>query len=317
MSATISGQTQFQLTIITICLNCASDIAVTCESVINQTWQEFEWVVIDGGSTDGTVEILSKYSGRIDVLVSEKDRNTSDAINKALKLARGEYVLLLTGGDRLASSSALEEGFARVSHDADIIYGDIMVMKDNQVCDASISPPESEVDALFFVHDIISMLSSFIKRELYEKYGGFNESYVVANDLERMIVFSRNGCTFKKVDCMIAAFALGGISDKKSPLFLLHMAERKALHTTYYSEEEIAEATRRYMLRRKYSVVRSFPCLPWKFRVFSVWEAMNGTKRRYSFFGVTLLKVRYKSKYASVGRNTYYLLGCMKIPQIF
>ena len=89
------------LTIITVCRN-EPNIERTCESIVSQTWQDFEWIVVDGASTDGTLDILEKYKDRIDVFVSEPDTGIFNAMNKGIRLAHGEFLNFMNGGDEFA-----------------------------------------------------------------------------------------------------------------------------------------------------------------------------------------------------------------------
>lgn len=116
------------LTIITVCFNIKDEIERTCQSIVNQTWQNFEWIVIDGGSTDGTVDILKKYSDRINILVSEPDKGIYNAMNKGIKLSHGEWLNFMNGGDRFTSNDVLKEVFSGKEYSADVLYGKNTIM---------------------------------------------------------------------------------------------------------------------------------------------------------------------------------------------
>lgn len=111
-----------KITVITVCRNCASTIEATVRSVLAQDYPDLEYVVVDGASTDGTLEILRKHADRISRLVSEPDRGVYDAMNKGLRLATGEYLLFMNAGDVFAANDVLSKAAARA--DADVIYGD-------------------------------------------------------------------------------------------------------------------------------------------------------------------------------------------------
>ena len=97
-----------KLSVITVCYN-EKEIERTCRSIAGQKCQNFEWIVIDGGSTDGTLEILQRYKGRIDKLVSEPDKGVFDAMNKGIKLAHGEWLNFMNGGDLFANDEVVGE----------------------------------------------------------------------------------------------------------------------------------------------------------------------------------------------------------------
>ena len=110
-----------KLTIITINYNNLEGLKRTVESVLNQTWQEFEYIVIDGGSNDGSAEYIESQSEHIDYWVSEPDKGIYNAMNKGIAKARGEYLLFLNSGDHLYSAKVLEENYGKIA-DFDLIY---------------------------------------------------------------------------------------------------------------------------------------------------------------------------------------------------
>ena len=122
--------TQPLLSVITICYN-EKQIERTCQSIVNQTWQDFEWIVVDGGSTDGTLDILNKYRNRINILISEPDEGIYDAQNKGIKLAHGQYLNFMNGGDAFYNSTVLEKVFKDKDQTADVLYGKYCTI-DNQ-----------------------------------------------------------------------------------------------------------------------------------------------------------------------------------------
>jgi glycosyltransferase involved in cell wall biosynthesis len=95
---------QPKLTVVTIVYNNVRDIERTVLSVLNQTYPNIEYLIIDGSSTDGTLELLKKYEGRLAKLISEKDEGIYDAMNKGLALASGDYILFMNSGDEIYTS---------------------------------------------------------------------------------------------------------------------------------------------------------------------------------------------------------------------
>ncbi|MDO4800912.1 MAG: glycosyltransferase [Prevotellaceae bacterium] len=120
-----------KISVITVVLNDAEHIRHTIESYLHQTLENKEYIVIDGGSTDGTLDIISEYAERIDFLCSEKDNGLYDAMNKGIKQCSGEWINILNSGDVFASDDALKEVIDAVGDtDADIIYGDSIERND-------------------------------------------------------------------------------------------------------------------------------------------------------------------------------------------
>ena len=103
----------YKLSIITVCYN-EPNLEKTCKSIIEQTYQDFEWIVVDGGSNEQTQNIWNKYKNRINYFISEKDSGVYNAMNKGIKQSNGEYLLFLNAGDYLFDKDALKITFDRV-----------------------------------------------------------------------------------------------------------------------------------------------------------------------------------------------------------
>ena len=204
------------LTIITICYNIKDEIERTCKSIIDQTWQDFEWIVVDGGSTDGTVDVLKKYADRIDVLISEKDSGIYNAMNKGIKLAHGTWLNFMNGGDCFAANDVLEKVFKDKEYNADVLYGDMRIQKKGK--EVHINHYPNEVNKTYFKHGRIGHQAAFIKYDLFEKYGMYNEKYKIASDWEKWIIFTENNCVFQHLDFIVCNFDVSGIGSKPSPL---------------------------------------------------------------------------------------------------
>ena len=120
-----------KLSVITVVYNNVNDIERTILSVINQTYDNIEYLVIDGLSTDGTIEVIKKYQDRISKFITEKDNGIYDAMNKGLTLATGDYVLFMNSGDEIYASDTVEKVFASAD-DADIYYGETEMFNNNR-----------------------------------------------------------------------------------------------------------------------------------------------------------------------------------------
>ena len=119
------------VTIITVVFNGKIYIEETIQSVIGQTYKNIEYIVIDGGSNDGTVDIISKYANNITYWISEPDKGIYDAMNKGIKVAKGEWLNFLNAGDSYIDNKVLANVFESDLSDATIIYGDIKVLNEN------------------------------------------------------------------------------------------------------------------------------------------------------------------------------------------
>lgn len=117
--------TQPTISIITVTYNCANDIETTIQSVLQQTYPQIEYLIIDGGSSDGTQEVISRYSQDIAYFISEPDKGIYDAMNKGIRQASGEWVFFLNAGDIFTTPQILERIFSQEWEAYSAIYGDI------------------------------------------------------------------------------------------------------------------------------------------------------------------------------------------------
>lgn len=115
-----------KITVITVCYNTVETIEETILSVINQTYENIEYVIIDGGSMDGTVDVIKKYSDRISYWISEPDMGIYDAMNKGIKAATGDYINFMNAGDSFYENSVLESVACSIDRKAVIVYGQLM-----------------------------------------------------------------------------------------------------------------------------------------------------------------------------------------------
>ncbi|MEY3501749.1 MAG: hypothetical protein RL308_3422 [Bacteroidota bacterium] len=199
-----------KLSIITINYNNLEGLKRTVESVVNQTWQEFEYIVIDGGSTDGSVAYIESQSVHFDYWVSEPDKGIYNAMNKGIKAATGEYLLFMNSGDVLVDDVAILNSCAEKLIE-DIIAFDCFLEKDHKITGRR---THIENPTLFYVFkNGFKHQSTFIKKSLFEKLGLYNESYTIAGDYEFWIrCFMNPATTSKSYTTPIAIFQLNGIS---------------------------------------------------------------------------------------------------------
>lgn len=121
-----------KISVITVCYNAENEIEKTIESVIKQTFNDFEYIIIDGSSTDSTLNIVNNYKSSIQQIISEPDKGIYDAMNKGIKMANGEWVIMMNAGDQFASNTVLDEIFSSYIPDSiDFIYSDVLVKNRN------------------------------------------------------------------------------------------------------------------------------------------------------------------------------------------
>ena len=196
-----------KLTIITVNLNNAAGLEKTIESVLKQTFTDYEYFVIDGGSVDASPDIIRKHESGLAWWVSEKDKGIYNAMNKGILKSSGEYCYFLNSGDYLWSADALEKVFA-LSNGEDIVYGN-MVHGDLKRVDLGLK----EVSFFDFFIGSIYHQSAFIKTALFGTVGLYNESLKVVSDWEFFIkaIFLHH-CSLKYVNVDVALYEIGGLS---------------------------------------------------------------------------------------------------------
>jgi len=173
-----------KLSIITICFNEKDRIEKTLLSVISQKFKNYEFIIIDGDSTDGTKDIIEKYKENITVFISEKDRGIYDAMNKGINNSNGEYLLFLNGGDYLYSNDTLQEVFEKynpIMINYDIVYGNIIVMSNGSIFKGK-KPFLS--NSLFLFIGSFPHQAAFIKRELFINDGLYDDNFRIVGDQE-------------------------------------------------------------------------------------------------------------------------------------
>lgn len=223
-----------KLSIITVVLNHAITIRATIESVLNQTWHDVEYIIVDGGSADGTREIVESYGSRISAFLTEPDSGPYDAMNKGLGLATGDLVGMLNADDVYTSNQALERvATAFQRHDTDTLFADIHFVK----------PPDWDKTVRYISGRYFSPWqlrfgfmpphpTFFVKRELFARYGDYKTGYSIAADYELIIRFLHtHRVTYQYLPLDMVRMRTGGRSTK-------------SLHSTYILNREIVRACR-------------------------------------------------------------------------
>lgn len=192
--------------IITIVFNDVDNIEKTMLSVLNQD-VTVEYIVIDGGSTDGTLDIIERYKDRIDVLVSEKDDGIVDAFNKGLRLVNGDIIGIVNSGDFLEENilKAVNKSF---DDNTEIIYGDVQYWSKNKK-DYIYSANHNYLNKFMSINHP----SVFVRKVLYENLGVFDKKFPIAMDYELMLRFFVKNVKFKYINKVLSNMSLGGVSD--------------------------------------------------------------------------------------------------------
>ena len=199
-----------KLSIITVNRNNAEGLKKTIESVITQTYTDYEYIIIDGASTDGSVDIIKHYENKINYWISEPDTGVYNAMNKGILRARGDYINFMNSGDTF-TSGILSEIHEQL--DKDIICGNGLILFNNGSTKTHNSPSENDLSmSHFFKSNPFPHQACFVKRELFT-VEMFNEGNKVYSDLEffiKQIIF--NNCSYKHINKIVTINEEYGIS---------------------------------------------------------------------------------------------------------
>jgi len=216
----------YKLSIVTITLNSEKYLEQTILSVIGQTFDNIEYIVVDGGSTDGTLDIIRKYEHKVDRWISEPDVGIADAMNKAVAMATGDFVYFLHSDDYLENEEAIEQACEHLTANEDIFLFSIYLEKDgNKV----MYRPRGFNAWINFKNGVYHQ-SVICSRRLIEAIGNFDTSFRIGMDYDFFLRAYRQGVKARIVDIPIATMRLVGISSQTDwPSLRERFAEERRL----------------------------------------------------------------------------------------
>jgi len=205
------------VSVITVSLNSSATIRDAIQSVLNQSYHHIEYIVIDGGSTDGTVDIVNSFGEKISKFTSGHDSGIYDAINKGIRLATGNVVGILNSDDFFFNNDVISTIVANFDNDnIDAIYGDAQFVNKKEITKIERYYSSKQFTPGMFKFGIMPAHPSFyVRRELFEKYGYYRTDYKIAADYELMIrFFYINKIRYKYIEMPFISMRTGGISNK-------------------------------------------------------------------------------------------------------
>lgn len=220
-----------KISIITVNYNDKIGLEKTILSVINQTFNDFEFIVIDGDSSDGSKQIIEKYSDKITHWISEKDTGVYNAMNKGIKIVKGEFIIFMNGGDTFFNEKVLEEVQAFLVDEYDIYYGNTCIIKTSS---KRIKTYPKELNFSYFFTNTINHQSTFIRKKMFFDYFLYNEKFKIVSDWEFFIytICSENR-PYKYLEKTIANYDFTGISSIEKYRSLAHH-EKQEVYNTYF-----------------------------------------------------------------------------------
>lgn len=205
-----------KVSIITVCYNSERTVEDTLQSVINQSYPNIEYIVIDGVSTDNTLAIINKYKDKISIIISEKDRGIYDAINKGIKLANGEIIANLNSDDFYIDNNVIADVVTTFEKEkTDTLYADLYyvdAVDTNKIVRYWKSKKYTE--GLFLKGWMPPHPTFFVKKEVYDKHGLFDLQFKSAADYEIMLRFiHRFKTSIAYLPRVIVKMRIGGVSN--------------------------------------------------------------------------------------------------------
>lgn len=209
------------ISIITVVLNGKEYLEDTILSVLYQTYQNVEYIIIDGGSADGTLDIIRKYEDAIDYWVSEPDEGIADAFNKGISLSTGEWVGIINADDYYLADTLNR---IHTLQDAEVICGRLKFVETDDRFFELPAKPEFLPRFMSVNHPTV-----FIKRSIYNEYGLFDTSLKIAMDYELLLRLWQNNAVFEVIDETVSVMRMGGISDRlyRKSLWEVYLSKRK------------------------------------------------------------------------------------------
>jgi glycosyltransferase involved in cell wall biosynthesis len=236
-----------KISIITVSFNSVKSIAHTINSVLAQTYPEIEYIIIDGSSTDGTIEIIESFSSGISTFISEPDKGIYDAINKGIKMATGDIIGILNSDDFFYDNSVIEKIAKSIEeNNIDAIIGDVQFVDQANTSKVIRYYSSKHFKTARFRFGFMPAHSSFyVKKELFEKLGYYKTDYKIAADYELLIRFLYvNKIKYKYLEMPFVSMRMGGVSNK-------------SIHSIYTLNKEIAKACRENGIKTNYIFIYS------------------------------------------------------------
>lgn len=219
-----------KISIITVNYNNLIGLQKTVESVRSQTWQEFEHIIIDGCSTDGSTIYLEQNTNLFTYWVSEQDKGVYHAMNKGIAKATGTYLLFLNSGDHFFSTKSLEKHSQEIN-DKDIIYFNLQVVERNKLF---IKEYPEILSFSYFVQDTLPHPATFIAKTAFEKTNVYNEDFKILSDWKFFLDgICKYNLTYKKINSTLSTFYIGGMSSNPENREIKQQEKQQVLQQDY------------------------------------------------------------------------------------
>ena len=223
------------VSVITVNRNNASGLRRTLTCLSQQSFVDYEQIVVDGNSSDGSQAILTDPTLKVDRCVSEPDSGVYDAMNKGIKLARGDYLLFLNSGDHFVDRGSMEVAI-RAMNDSDIQYFDLMVREyvESDIAAEHIKTYPDRIDFSYMAVDSLPHPATFIRADLFSQYGPYDQTLRICSDWKQFLLWiCRYNCSYTHHAIPLSVFYLGGLSGDPRNREALLAERRHVLHTEF------------------------------------------------------------------------------------
>lgn len=248
-----------KITIISVNLNNLSGLKKTVNSVISQDYMNFEYIIIDGGSNDGSAEYIQSISRKLKYYISEKDYGIYSAMNKGILKSNGDYLIFLNSGDYFYSPESLSILIGK-DPTASIIFGNMLLEKDGRL---TLRRYDNSLNLKYFSGDSLPHPSSLIKKNLFDCYGLYDTSYSIVSDWAFFLdtIVSRK-ISYKYIDTVVSVFNVNGVSSQPDSYKIIKKERSfhfKKNYPFYYFLSKMQWGVNYYPLRVIELIKASFP----------------------------------------------------------
>ena len=211
-----------KISIITVVWNGVNTIQNTIDSVLAQTYKNVEYIIIDGDSSDGTIEVIKSYGNKISKFISEPDRGLYDAMNKGINMATGDIIGILNSDDFYVDNNVIEQVVKEFNNrNVDSVFADLIYVNQNNINKVIRYFDSGQFKPSLFAYGLMPAHPTFfVKREIYEKYGKFRTDLKNAADFDLLVRFLYvNQSPYHYIDKVIIIMRMGGASTSFSSVW--------------------------------------------------------------------------------------------------
>jgi len=226
-----------KFSIISVCKNSEKTIENTVLSVLSQSYKNFEYIIIDGASTDKTLDILDKYKDKLTKIISEPDDGLYDAMNKGIHNSFGDYIFFLNSDDRFINKDILKNVYQKVENNKkELLYGD-QVFFNKEKNKISVRK-HNKLNKIYLIKNTPCQPATFYRKDVFEQYGGFDTEFKIVSDQEWFLrTFLEHNISAYYLGFPITVFNQGGLSTNSNGKEKLDK-ERNRMFKKYFSDSE-------------------------------------------------------------------------------